>query len=262
MADEGENIPGGFILVARKIANADHWIWQLPEAALRLVWWLLLKARWKAQPFTAPDGTLLDILRGQYAVALRRLADESGLTYQKVRTSLQLLVRREFLTHKVTHGVTVITICNYEYYQDFENYINATFNPHLTQAQRKLNALKKQGKQGKQVKEDISEENVNAEEKKIFDTWNEHSSIKPTHRVFTGAMRRAATARLRHYSADDICVAIRNYGDSTEKFWAEFRKRAGWTLDEFLSRGEGAKIEKFLAGPKGAPRPKRDYFEK
>lgn len=91
---------------------------------------------------------------------------------------------------------------------------------------------------------------MKAEEQRIFDEWNAHPKIKPKHRAFTTAMRKGVSARLKTYSVDEICAAIRNYGDSTDGFWVDWRERKrGWTLDVFLSRGEGAKVEQFLPGP-------------
>jgi len=84
----------------------------------------------------------------------------------------------------------------------------------------------------------------------IFDAWNSHPNIRPKHRVLNKATEQAINARLKQFTPDEICTAINNYGNSTDEFWIEWREvKRGWSLEQFLSRGEGAKVEKFLDGP-------------
>ena len=87
--------------------------------------------------------------------------------------------------------------------------------------------------------------------KVIFDAWTSHLKIKPKHVKLTAAMKKAINARLADgYTVEQICQAIKNYGDSTKDFWAKRRSEGLWTLDLFLSRGEGAKgLGRFLDGP-------------
>jgi len=247
---ENEKVYDGFLFVARKLGDPDHWVWQLRPSPFRLFWWLLFKARWRAAEYRAPDGTLITVNRGQYAVALRRLAETTGLSLQETRTALNSLKRCEFLTHEVTHGITVITICNYEFYQDPASYSNTPSNKRLTQSQHKPNTLKNISNTGNTGNNYICEENMNAEEKRIFDEWNNHPHIWPKHRQFTTPMRRGVTARRRTLSVDEICKSIRNYGDSTDPFWVDHREvKKRWGLDIFLSQREGGRVDQFLDGP-------------
>ena len=88
------------------------------------------------------------------------------------------------------------------------------------------------------------------ERDKIFTAWNEHPKIFPKHQKITGPMKSTINARLQDFTVDQICQAIKNYGDSNDTFWVENREvKKIWGLGTFLSRGEGEKVEKFLAGP-------------
>lgn len=58
-----------------------------------------------------------DVLRGQHKTSLRSIAQETGLSLQKVRTALSILVAEHLVTQSSTHGGTIITICNYDRYQ-------------------------------------------------------------------------------------------------------------------------------------------------
>jgi len=57
------------------------------------------------------------LLRGQYVTGRRRLARETGIRVQSVRTALRVLKEAEFLTHEATHLCSIITIVNYNAYQ-------------------------------------------------------------------------------------------------------------------------------------------------
>jgi hypothetical protein len=151
LENEDAKIPEGFILLARKIGAEDSWVRCLQPQHFKFMVMLLLRARWKAGVYMTPSGNILTVERGQYAAPVRRLAEECGVSYQSSRTGLILLARRGFLTHEVTQGLTVVTISNYERYQDIQNYINAIPNASLTQAQRKPNAdtIKKESKEVK-----------------------------------------------------------------------------------------------------------------
>jgi hypothetical protein len=232
----------GFILLARKLASRDGWPVQLRAEYFKFMVLLLLRARWRGCDFLAPDGTVIKIKRGQYASSVRRMAAEFRLTYSNCRSAVGILEAAGFLTRKVTHGVTVLTICNYGRYQDIQNYVGATDGASLTQGSRKGRALKNEGNESNEGNEVVH--------KKVFDCWNSHPNIFPKHRRLTASMRRAVASRLRDFSLEQLVAAVRNYGDSDEPFWREWREvKRGWSLEQFLSRGEGAKVDKFLAGP-------------
>jgi hypothetical protein len=236
---DGAATDGGYVLLARKLAARDGWPVQLRAEHFKFMVLLLLRARWRDGDYLAPDGNVIKIKRGQYAAPVRRMAEEFRLSYANCRSAVTILESAGFLTHEVTHGVTVITVCNYERYQDVKSYANAIADATSTQAPRKGRALKKESNAGNE-----------GLYKKIFDAWNSHPKIFPKHRRLTDAMRRAISARLRDFAPEQLVRAIQNYGDSDEPFWREWREtKSGWSLDQFLSRGEGAKVDKFLAAP-------------
>ncbi len=238
MAD-GAAADGGYVLLARKVAARDGWPVQLRAEHFKFMVLLLLRARWRDGDYLAPDGNVIKIKRGQYASSVRRMAEEFKLSYANCRSAVSILESAGFLTHKVTHGVTLITVCNYERYQDVKSYANAIADATSTQAPRKGRALKKESNAYNEIIYG-----------KIFDAWNSHPKIFPKHRRLTDAMRRAIAARLRDFAVEQLVQAVNNYGDSDEPFWREWREtKSGWSLDQFLSRGEGAKVDKFLAGP-------------
>jgi uncharacterized protein with ATP-grasp and redox domains len=78
---------------------------------------------------------------------------------------------------------------------------------------------------------------INKDIKNIFDCWNSLGIIK--HREI-GKFRNHISARLKHYTVDEVTEAMTNYSIiiGSSDYFFDYR----WTLKEFLLRG----IDKFL----------------
>lgn len=191
----------------------------------------------------------------------RLLASVTSLRVERVSEAVQRLARRNIIgiTEKRKGYRRRIRIN-----KDFDTWVGITENRNITEKRKgyygkPYEVLRKivrrttketTTKETTKKEKGIPEKKMKFEERKIFDAWNNHPNIKPTHRVFTTAMRKAISARLKNYTVDEICQAIKNYGDSTKEFWAKRRQEGAWTLDLFLSRGEGTKgLGRFLEGP-------------
>ena len=106
------------------------------------IWiWLVDNAAWSDTKQDI-DGKVVTVKRGQVAVSQRRLAEEVGVGRQVIRTFLDKLTQENMVNPSLTHGKTVLTICNYEKYQSFENGVNPAPNPVLTQHQPSTNPQK------------------------------------------------------------------------------------------------------------------------
>ena len=93
---------------------------------------LILSAAWKDHE-TIIGGEIVKISRGQIATGRERLARETGLSPQQIRTALQHLKKCEFLTSKPTNKYSLITICNYEQYQCSLNNVQPADQPATNQ---------------------------------------------------------------------------------------------------------------------------------
>ena len=94
----------GFVALPRGLTS---WEWYEDANTTRLYIHLLLTANW-----TTTQWRGITVQPGQKVTSLAHLAQETGLSVQNVRTSLNRLVSTSYLTIKTTNQYSVITIKN------------------------------------------------------------------------------------------------------------------------------------------------------
>lgn len=99
----------GFIKIYRKFIK---WEWYSNKITKEVFIHLLLKANWKAGKFEG-----YDIPRGSLVTSRAKLAKELLTSEQQIRTALKHLKSTGEITIKATNKFTIITIVNYEMYQ-------------------------------------------------------------------------------------------------------------------------------------------------
>ena len=100
----------GFVKLDR---NLLRWQWITTPNTSHLFVVLLLKANYKDMEFKGKT-----IHRGQLVTSIQSLADSSGLTYNQVRIALGHLKATGSVTARIFPKYQVITIVNYDLYQD------------------------------------------------------------------------------------------------------------------------------------------------
>ncbi len=100
----------GFIKLNRKFLD---WGWYTDINTKIIFIHMLLKANWK-------DGVFRDttVPRGSFVSSIAKLAEETGLTNDEVRTAISHLIRTKEITKQSTNKYTVFTVVNYALYQD------------------------------------------------------------------------------------------------------------------------------------------------
>ncbi len=132
----------GFFLMTRGISK--HALFKRKPDRLAVWVWLLDNAAFKDTTQDA-KGKIVPVPRGSVCASLRHIADETGVGHQVVRTALKRFETERMVNTKVTHGKTVISLCNYEKHQRSGEGGNTAPNTSLTQDQHKPNTQKKQG---------------------------------------------------------------------------------------------------------------------
>lgn len=113
-------IEGGYILLARKIVDSE--LMNKPPHYVKLWVWMLGRAFWK-------DGDQLK--RGQFLTTISEMQEAGGyyvgarkklLTRDEVRSCYEAFSKATMITTAKTTRGMVVTILNYDYYQNFSNY--------------------------------------------------------------------------------------------------------------------------------------------
>ena len=110
------NENNGFIVINKKILK---WEWYQDTNTVRLFLHLLLIANWEDKKWQG-----VEIKRGQVVTSLKHLVQQTKLTLQQVRTSLTRLISTHEITKTATNKYTVITINNYNKYQEYNKQAN------------------------------------------------------------------------------------------------------------------------------------------
>ena len=89
------------------------WEWFSISEMVHLFVYLLLKANIEDKNWRG-----IEVKRGQLITSLTTIQKETHLSKQIIRTCLKRLISTQEITQEVTHKYTLITICNYESYQE------------------------------------------------------------------------------------------------------------------------------------------------
>lgn len=100
---------GGWVKLHRKLLE---WEWYQDAHMVHLLVHLLLTATHEDRKYKG-----LTIKRGQLVTTIKELADALGAPETSTRRRMKRLKSGGFLTIKVAHNKTTITICNYDSYQ-------------------------------------------------------------------------------------------------------------------------------------------------
>lgn len=135
-------ITGGWIKISRSLLS---WRWYGDANTTRVWIHLLLRANYEDRPLRD-----FVVRRGETAISLATLAEETGLSVKSVRTALSHLEETGEVARKRQGHITVISIPNYDLYQS-ESATQGQLkgNSSATQGQRWKNKRNKEGEEGK-----------------------------------------------------------------------------------------------------------------
>lgn len=151
----------GWIKLHRKILD---WEWFTSPSTLQLFIYLLLRANKEDKKWR---GIL--IKRGQLVTSVATISEETKLSTQQVRTSLNRLKSTNEITSKTTNRFTLVTVCKYESYQLYDEEEQQTKQQALQQTNNKQITNKQQQlKNNKNIRKNKKESiltNVRIDEK-------------------------------------------------------------------------------------------------
>jgi len=161
-----------FIVIDRKMLK---WEWYQDSNTKNLFLHLLLIANWENKKWKG-----IDVERGSLITSIKHLSEQTGLTFQQIRTSLNKLISTNEITKKTTNKYTVITIENYNKYQNYNKQNNKratneqqTNNNQITTTKQYNNITNKQLYSCCCYAEEIFGRTLNSPEVKLISDWLE-----------------------------------------------------------------------------------------
>ncbi len=100
------------------------WEWYPDTNCVRLALHFSLKAHYRAKKW---KGLIID--RGQLVTSRGQLSEETGLSEMQIRTAIDKLDNCGFITKSGTRKYTIITICNYDLYQQSQDGCDNGYQP-------------------------------------------------------------------------------------------------------------------------------------
>ena len=121
----------GWVKLHRKLTE---WQWYQDSKTLHLFLHLLLTANHQPKKWRK-----IIVERGQLITGRLSLKEQTGISEQSIRTVFEKLKSTNEITIKSTNKYSIVTICNYNKYQDDKREINQATNQQLTNNQPTTN---------------------------------------------------------------------------------------------------------------------------
>lgn len=135
----------GRISLHRKILD---WAWYSEINTCRLFIHMLLRANWKEGKFR--DTT---VPRGSFVSSVAKLAEETGLTIDEVRTAILHLISTNEITKQSTNKYTVFTVVNYNLYQDVPKQENSQVTDRTQTIAKLFPTIEERNKEIREIRE-------------------------------------------------------------------------------------------------------------
>ena len=155
----------GFIKIYRQLTE---WEWYSDVNVFKLFMHCLLKANHKDNKWQG-----ITIEKGSFVTSYENLSKETGLTIQQVRTALNKLKSTSEITYKSTSQYSIISIKNWNMYQED----NTQINKQITNNQQTNNKQITTNKNDKNEKNEKNDKNIK-KEKKEFDLFFKEYPLK------------------------------------------------------------------------------------
>ena len=236
----------GWIKMFRRFLE---WEWYDQTSMVRLFLHILLKANYEDKKW---HGVV--IKRGQLVTSFANLSAETGLSLQVIRSCLDKLQRTGEVNKQSTSQYTIITVCKYADYQQFEDAEKQTNNIQITseqqasnkrvtnEQQQHKNIRKKEYKNIYTLSNERESDAVASEPKKaskdvvdfsglisFFNRAMEQAkSIIPRCQSCEGKRREFVRARIREHGMDKVYEMITK---ASESDFLNGKNDRGWIAD-------------------------------
>lgn len=218
----------GYVYLHRKLLVSDLWT-ECTDNDLRLAITCLLLVNWKDKK--AKDGTI--IKRGKFMTSIDKLSYKSRLSGQSVRTALKHLENIDFLTNKSTNKNRIITLINFNGYQNKEEDNNKLANRQPTDNQQATNRQPTTTNKDKKVNKDnnVKTNTVSAHPpyQQFIDNYN--SICKSLPKVISLTQKRKDRIKNRWVHNPDMAYWIDVFNTCEASPFLKGESKGGWKAD-------------------------------
>lgn len=171
----------GFVKIDRRF---NEWEWASSPNMVSVFIHCLIEANYKDKRFQG-----IEVPRGSFVMCQERFASECGLSRQQLRTCLKKLEETGEITQKSTNRFTVVSVCNYCKYQDYQPTDNQqitneqpTDNQQITTRERKEEGKNilllppiTRARESEKIEEKTNEKEI---DEKFEEFWGHYTPIK------------------------------------------------------------------------------------
>lgn len=209
-------IDNSFIYLCRKITK---WEWYKKPLTAHLFIHCIIRANWEDARFEG-----ITVKRGSFVTSYQILAAESGLSVSQVRSGLKHLILTRELTCVTSGKGTIISVTNYDSYQDVDTILSRRLTRGSHADRTRLTTSNTVN-----TPNTVNEGNTYSEDFETF--W----------RLFPSGHKDRKKAALKYYkqavpkkiSADDLLLAVKDYSASVAGKDPQYTKNpANWLRDE------------------------------
>lgn len=198
----------GFIKLHRSIVE---WEWYKDSNTMRVFLHLLLKANHKSKKWQGQT-----IEAGSFITSYENLSVETGLSVQQIRTAINKLKSTSEITYKSTSRNSIITINNWNEYQ--EN--NTQINKQITSNQQANNKQITTTKNDKNDKNSSSSVVIEDENKNCF--YGEYNNVYLTFEQYSKLQAMILNDDTLNELINDLSCEIEAGNEKYKKYSAEF----------------------------------------
>jgi len=164
----------GWIKLHRKF---KQWEWYRDTNVKCLFIHLLLEANTEQKNWKG----ICDVERGQLVTSVEKLRLETGLSTQEIRTALEKLTKTHEINKQSNKRFTLITICNYDSYQDFEENSNKQSNNKTTNIATNRATTTKEERRKNNIIYDDNAHTRESQDQEDDDIDNDIQQLKASH---------------------------------------------------------------------------------
>lgn len=211
----------GWIKLHRKFLQ---WEWFDKPEMVQMFIFLLLDANHADKEWRG-----IDIKRGQLVTSLANISAKTNLSIRTIRTCIKRLKSTNEIAVRATNKYSIITICNYDDYQDKENESDkqndkqtdnqTTSKRQTNDKQTTTNKNEKNNKNEKKIKEVLEKLDLNPEWKVLVSEWLQYKKERrESYKSERGI--KAFVTKLKNLSGDNVAVAKKITEQSFANNWA------------------------------------------